>query len=272
MAVVPDVGVVILTRHRADLLERAARSVAGQAVPIEGVVVDNGPDEDTRRLADRLGWRYLTKGRNLSFAEANDWAMAEIGADRVVLMNNDATLQEGCLQAMLGHEAAAVGALILDAAGSVNHAGVRVPFDGYGPYHLGRGDDPERWAGRCAPTQATTFAAALLRRDAYLEAGGMDEGYWYGFEDVDLCLRIRERGGEVLTCRDARVIHAEKTTRGDEFDERNFERFRGTWLDTGRAELLLARWPELAVDEPPPAPRTRPTRRFLRRRRSSAAG
>ena len=160
MTVAPQVGVVIVTRLRPDLLERAAASVLAQGVPIDGVVVDNGPDEDTRRVTERLGWRYLTEGRNLSFAEANDRAIAEVAAERVVLMNNDATLLRGCLEAMLGHEAAAVGALILDADGSVNHAGVRVPLDGWGPYHLGRGDDPERWAGRCGPTQATTFAAA----------------------------------------------------------------------------------------------------------------
>jgi len=266
------VGVVVVTRLRPDLLRRAAASVLAQGVPLEGVVVDNGPDDETRGVSEELGWRYLTRGENLSFAEANGWAIDELAAERALLLNNDAELTAGALTAMLGHDAAVVGALILDDDGSVNHAGVRIAFDD-GPYHLGRGDDPARWAGRCAPTQATTFAAALVRRDAYREAGGMDRGYWYGFEDVDLCLRIRERGGEVLTCRDARVRHAEKTTRGDEFDATNFARYRATWLDTGRARAVLSRWPELETDDPPPAPASvTPRRRWLRRRRPGPDG
>jgi len=263
------VGVVVVTRNRPDLLRVAAGTVVEQGLPLEGVVVDNGPDDETRAIAERLGWRYLTRGRNLSFAEANDWAIGELSADRALLLNNDARLTAGSLQAMLGHDAPIVGALILDEDGSVNHAGVRIALDD-GPYHLGRGDDPERWAGRCAPTEATTFAAALVRRDAYLGAGGMDDGYWYGFEDVDLCLRIRERGGEILTCREARVLHAEKTTRGDGFDAQNFDRYRRTWLETGRARAALAPWPQLASDDPPPAEaRTTPRRRFLDRLRRS---
>ncbi len=188
-----------------------------------------------------MGWRYLTEGRNLSFARANNWALSEMAAERVLLLNNDALLEGGCLEALLGHDAAVVGSLILHPDGSVEHAGVRVPTtETDGPYHLGRGDAPDRWIGRCEATQATTFAAAVVRRRAYLDAGGMDEEYWYGFEDVDLCLRIRERGGEVITCRDARVVHEEKTTRGDEFDEQNFERFRRIWLSSGRAAAVLA--------------------------------
>ena len=237
----PDIGAVVVTRNRPDLFELAAASVEAQGLPIEGVVVDNGPDDETRRIAERMGWRYLTEGRNLSFARANNWALSEMAAERVLLLNNDALLEGGCLEALLGHDAAVVGSLIVHPDGSVEHAGVRVPTtETDGPYHLGRGDAPDRWIGRCEATQATTFAAAVVRRRAYLDAGGMDEEYWYGFEDVDLCLRIRERGGEVITCRDARVVHEEKTTRGDEFDEQNFERFRRIWLSSGRAAAVLA--------------------------------
>ncbi len=123
------VGVVVVTRNRPDLLRVAAGTVVEQGVAVEGVVVDNGPDDETRAVAEELGWRYLTRGRNLSFAEANDWAIGELSAERALLLNNDAQLTAGSLEAMLGHDAPVVGALILDEDGTVNHAGVRIALD-----------------------------------------------------------------------------------------------------------------------------------------------
>jgi N-acetylglucosaminyl-diphospho-decaprenol L-rhamnosyltransferase len=47
----------------------------------------------------------------------------------------------------------------------------------------------------------------LLRRDALVEVGAFDEGYFMYVEDVDLCTRLRRAGWEVLFSPELQVVH-----------------------------------------------------------------
>jgi len=58
-----------------------------------------------------------------------------------------------------------------------------------------------------ATVEAISGSCMLLRRDTFDSLGGFDEAYWMYGEDLDLCLRLRERGGEIAYARDARVVH-----------------------------------------------------------------
>lgn len=70
----------------------------------------------------------------------------------------------------------------------------------------------------------------LVRRDVFEQAGRFDEGFKNGFEDVDLCLKIRERGWRIVYRPDSVVYHLESQTPG-----------RKTH-DTDNARRLLERW------------------------------
>jgi len=50
-------------------------------------------------------------------------------------------------------------------------------------------------------------ACQLIRRQAWDAVGGLDESFFYGPEDVDFCLRLRETGWRVVQARDAAVYH-----------------------------------------------------------------
>jgi GT2 family glycosyltransferase len=71
----------------------------------------------------------------------------------------------------------------------------------------------------------------MVRADVFNEVGGFDEGYNYGFEDTDLCLKILERGGSVGCARDAVAIHGEGGTRSlcGKQDHHNGEYFIQRW-------------------------------------------
>jgi hypothetical protein len=71
----------------------------------------------------------------------------------------------------------------------------------------------------------------LVRRSAFDEIGGFDAEFMNGFDDVDLCLRIGERGGESHYCPDSVLVHFEAATRGDDEDlfRRNAERYLERW-------------------------------------------
>lgn len=203
------VDVVVLSKDRPDLFAACVAHVDAQGVPYQGWLVDNGTDGTTADIARGHGWNVLSPGRNTGFSEGNNLAVAASSGDRVLLLNNDAYLQPGALRAMLGHDDGIVGALITGSDGIVGHAGGTM-YHGL-PRHEGRGSRPERWA--CHPCIWVTFAAVVLRREV-LEDCPFDEGFWYGFEDVDLCLRASAAGHRIVVCADALVVHDESQTRG----------------------------------------------------------
>ena len=73
-------------------------------------------------------------------------------------------------------------------------------------------------------------AAMAVRTDWFLEGGGFDESFVNGFEDVDLCLRARERGAAIAYVAEARFAHYEGASAGRFDREReNEERFYRRW-------------------------------------------
>ncbi|MDP9257738.1 MAG: glycosyltransferase, partial [Actinomycetota bacterium] len=77
--------------------------------------------------------------------------------------------------------------------------------------------------------QVVTGACALIRRALFEELGGLDTAFINGYEDVDLCLRLRRLGYEVHYCHESVVYHLESATRGFESNLQNHELFLERW-------------------------------------------
>jgi GT2 family glycosyltransferase len=170
---------------------------------------------------------------NAGAAAASDW-----GCELMLFLNNDTIPTAGWSDALVSHvlrtpEAAAVGAKLLYPDGSIQHAGVTIGQDGW-PRHLYTGFPTEHPAvNRTRRVAAVTAACMLIRRDDFECAGGFDPAFHNGFEDVDLCLRLTDRGREVWYCPDSVVYHLESVTRWP----------TGQPQDTDRNERLFAeRW------------------------------
>jgi GT2 family glycosyltransferase len=58
-----------------------------------------------------------------------------------------------------------------------------------------------------AEVDEVSGAAMLIRREVIDQVGGLDEGFAWGYEDVDYCLRARRAGWRVQYVPDARVMH-----------------------------------------------------------------
>jgi hypothetical protein len=80
----------------------------------------------------------------------------------------------------------------------------------------------------------------LVRRAVFKAIGGFDRGFTNGFDDVDLCLRVREAGGETHYCAESVLVHLEGATRGDDPDlfRRNTERYLERWRGRVRRDDL----------------------------------
>jgi GT2 family glycosyltransferase len=72
---------------------------------------------------------------------------------------------------------------------------------------------------------AVTAACMMIRRDVFDEVGGFDERLAIAFNDVDLCLRIRQKGYLIVYTPSARLYHYESFSRGYEDTPEKQKRF-----------------------------------------------
>jgi GT2 family glycosyltransferase/spore maturation protein CgeB len=235
------VSLVVINWNGADLLRALFASLAQVEFrdPIEVVLVDHGSEDESVQVAttfaDRLTIRVVQRGSNHSFSSSNNLGASQASGDYLAFCNNDMVFVEDCLAKMKAVLAAdpsvgLVGARLLEPRYDgpdgwslhVHHTGIQ--FDtgpaGYGrrpavyfPVEMQEPSDPviPRGAER---RPAVTAALALMRKADFMQAGGFDEGYQYGYEDVDLALRLSQGLGLAsVCCLDAVAIHNRSATR-----------------------------------------------------------
>ncbi len=191
----------------------------------EVIVADNASSDATAVELPALG-EALFPGRftRLRFAENRNFGPAcnagagAATAPLVFFLNNDTLMTPGwsgpLLAAMRGEDApGAVGPLLLYPDNTVQHLGVT--YSPSGVSHLYKGFPAAHpVVGRKRRLQCITAAALLMPRDLFLDIDGFYEGYRNGFEDVELSLRIREKGRSLSCIAASRVYHLESRTLG----------------------------------------------------------
>jgi GT2 family glycosyltransferase len=203
---------------------------------VEVIVVDDGSTDTTPEVLSTYGdrVRVVTHEQNLGFAYACNAGAAASSSPFVVFLNNDTLPVDGWLDALIAygqsHErAAVVGSKLSFPNDTIQHAGVvicqdRVPrhiYVGFPAYHPA--------VNKSRRFQIVTAASALVRRDAFEEVGRFDTTFSNGYEDVDLCLRLAERGHEIHYCCDSSIYHLEMVTRGDRSNEPNHDLYMRRW-------------------------------------------
>lgn len=234
------INLVVLSKDKPEYLERLHASLEAQ-IEHEVILIDNGIDEQTPQLAEQYGWRRISNGRNMSFSEGVNYGMYEATSDKVILLNNDVILDPFTIDKMVEFGGNLQGALLRTQNGLVNHAGVKFDLNGRS-YHVGRDEPVEKFmlsSAGYAYVPAITFALVLVDKKFFFEAGGLDEGYVYGYEDTDFCGEAVEAGVMPVVNYRATAIHEEFGTRERGGDVKNFYYFFGKWILTGRYRNAL---------------------------------
>ncbi|HEX8911348.1 MAG TPA: glycosyltransferase family 2 protein [Humisphaera sp.] len=214
----PDVSVCIVNWNGRDMLRDLLRSLrtSDPELSLQVIVVDNASSDDSLAGADDAfpGVEVVRNGDNRGFATANNQCAALARGRHLLFLNNDTVARPGAVTALVrfldAHPTySAVGPKLIGPDGEPQHTGRRLPtfrvilhqrvfvlsnwfrvFAGhYRKYRYGA-FDPE-----VESDMPQLAAAALLVRRAMFEAAGRwDEGYRFGVEDVDLCLRLNRLG------------------------------------------------------------------------------
>ena len=260
----PLVSVIVPTRDRAELLAQCADGVLNRTRyrNLELLIVDNGSVEPrTQALFDHLRAdprvRVLPAPGPFNFSRLNNQAVAEARGDILLLLNNDISMADpSWLDELVAHavrpNVGAVGARLLFPDGRVQHAGVILGVGGETPVagHLGylQGGDERGYYGHLAMTRnvsAVTAACMALRRAVYEEVGGFDaEALPVAFNDVDLCLKIRARGYDIVWTPFAELIHHESASRGSDAARDASRRFQS------EIAVMRGRWGHILDNDP----------------------
>jgi GT2 family glycosyltransferase len=227
--------IVIPTFNQADLLNNCVKSIL-ETTPDsirDVVIIDHRSDDpEARRLLSRLS-RSMTVVRydgEFNFSKMNNLAVRRYGgnAETVLFLNNDTfSLEAGWLERLrslaIRPDVGAVGALLLYGDRKVQHAGVLLGFDGSATHAhalmAAFRHDGSRLPGydhhltTLREVSAVTAACMMMRRAVFDEVRGFDEDLRVGFNDTDLCLRIRGLGYRILQDGQTTLEHYESRTR-----------------------------------------------------------
>lgn len=251
----PLVSLIIPTRDRRDLLEKCISSLQNVTAyrNYEIIVVDNGTtDPSTLKYLETLP-RVLRWPHPFNFSAINNFAVAQAKGSLVGLLNNDLEfIEPHWLEEMVSQaarpEIGCVGARLLYPDRTVQHAGVILGIGGYADHwHKDLPADAPGYCGRAQLVQnfsAVTAACLLVRKATYDAVGGFDESFAVAFNDVDFCLRVRERGLRNVWTPYATVIHHESKSRGAENTPAKWLRLRG------ELKRLTKRWGPLLANDP----------------------
>lgn len=207
------VDVVILTWNDGELLDAAVRSALGsEGVAVRVMVVDNGSDLPPSLPPDHR-ITLLANRENLGVAAGRNQGAALGTSPYVCFLDSDARLHpdtlERLLEPLVGDGDVALAVPVFTGQPAEASAGL-APSMGDKVLRVLNLRDRYRSSGGSGPWWDVDFgigACQLVRRRDFIAVGGFDASYFYGPEDVDLCLRLRERGRRVVQVRRAGCHH-----------------------------------------------------------------
>jgi N-acetylglucosaminyl-diphospho-decaprenol L-rhamnosyltransferase len=226
----PDLSVIVVSWNVRDLLRRCLRSILASPTPTpQIIVVDNDSQDGSTEMvrAEFPSVVLIENADNRGFTAANNQGLAESRGRYLLLLNPDAEVVGDALATMMAHmeahpEVGALGPRLRYADGRLQPSRRRFPTlatalvestvvqeywrDNRILRRYTMADTPD---DAVQPVDWVVGACLLVRRQAYEQVGGLDEGYFMYSEEMDWCRRIKAAGWQVAYLPTATVIHHE---------------------------------------------------------------
>lgn len=236
----PTVTVIIPTRNHGDLLQKCIDGLRQTQYPSTEVIVVDNESDDPQTIAflselETAKVKVIRVPGAFNFSRLNNEAVRSARGDLLCFLNNDIEMVDPDWLSLLALQATrpdigAAGARLLYPDGTIQHAGVFIGIGGgagHGHRCLGK-DEPGYFERSHIPQRvsAVTAACMVVSREKFLAVGGFDEeNFPVAFNDVDLCLKLNERGWQSFYEPRATLIHHESKSRGSDRLKSNKGRF-----------------------------------------------
>ena len=241
------IGVIIPTKNNFQCLYTLFKSIVYSHTPhwyAKFLIMDNGStDKKTikllRELKDfdslvNLNVEVIKYPKKFNFSVINNYAAEKLrDVEAFLFMNDDIeVMHPEWLLEMLSHinrpNVAAVGPKLLYLDHRIQHAGIFVGVNGVaGHSHKHMNDWEPGYFSRPHVLQditAVTGACMMVRSEDFFSVGGFEEKLPKAFNDIDLCLKLREKGKRIIYTPYARLYHKESVSRGkDSLKDKEFQ-------------------------------------------------
>ena len=220
----------------------------------EIIIIENNSDEETFRYYETLESDPRIKvvvyhpDGGFNYSAINNFGEKYANGEYLLLLNNDVEIiAEDWIEEMLmfcqRDDVGAVGAKLYYPDNTIQHAGVILGVRTLAGHAFK--DYPRESPGYCGRASlqqdlsACTAACLMIKRSLFNEIGGFDEKFAVAFNDIDLCMKIREKGYLIVFTPYAELYHYESKSRGSEDSPEKvarfsseIQRFLGKWKPT----------------------------------------
>ena len=238
----PLVSIIIPTRNNYKLLKNCIKSIVGKTHynKYEIIIVDNNSDEEQslnflNKIGNEPNINVLEDKREFNFSAINNRAVEYAKGEFICFLNDDTeVISAEWLTEMLSiavqKGVGAVGAKLWYPNNTLQHGGVILGIGGIGSHahkHLPKGS--VGYFNRAKLIQefsAVTAACMIVSKRLFSQVGGFDEeNLAVAFNDVDLCLKLRELNYRIVWTPFAELYHHESISRGEDVFEATNKRF-----------------------------------------------
>lgn len=258
----PLISIIIPNKDHIDDLDRCVQSILKKsAYPnYEFVIVENNSTEDEtfayyEKLQKECEKVHVCRYAGpFNYSKINNFGVSHAAGEYLLLLNNDTEMiNEDCLEEMLGYcsrsDVGAVGARLYYEDNTIQHAGVVIGFGGIAGHCFVQ--QPRGNTGYChriicaQDYSAVTAACMMVKRSVFEEVGGLTEELAVAFNDIDFCMKVRQKGYLIIYNPYAELYHYESKSRGLEDTPEKLERFHN------EIRIFETRWPEIMKNGDP---------------------
>lgn len=256
-----EVSIIIPFKDKVELLKNCVESIHNKTTYLNYkiVLINNSSREDEtmkylENIANDDKISVFNYDKPFNYSKINNWAVAKVQSPYIMLLNNDIeVISNEWLSSMVEHiqrkEVGAVGAKLLYADNTIQHAGVIIGIGGVaGHSHKNFKDIDHGYFYRTdvvSNFSACTAACLLTKRELYEQVGGLDEeNLKIAFNDVDFCLKLRKMDKLVVYTPYAKLYHYESKSRGleDTFEkQKRFEK---------EVNFMISKWNLKSFEDP----------------------
>lgn len=239
----PLVSIIIPTKDAPELIRKCLKSIFEiTSYPnFELIIIDNKTtNKESLEILNRYDLKIVNFNEKFNFSKANNLGVKNSNGDYIIFLNNDIEIIEhDWIQQMLFFaeqpEIGAVGPLLTYSDDKVQHAGVVLGFNEIADHVLRNvNSSDDGYFGSLSVSRevsAVTAACLMMRKSLFMGIGQFNELYEIIYQDVDLCMKIREQGFSIIYTPNCRLIHHESKTRGDKFNFEDKYLFLDLWED-----------------------------------------
>lgn len=266
------VSIIIPNKDNKDTLKKCIDSVLTKTTydNYEIIIVENNSTQQEtfdyyKELEKNSRIRVIKWEKGFNFSAINNYAAKSANGEYLLFLNNDIEVRSAdWIDGMLGNaqrkDVGIVGCRLLYPDNTIQHAGVIIGIGGIAGHAFTNLPAARSGYMHRASTQvdysAVTAACMMISKKLFEEVGGFEEKLTVAFNDIDLCLRVREKGYLVVYDAYVEMIHYESKTRGSEDSKEKVRRFqdeieymRTRWIDILKQgdpyynpNLTLSKW------------------------------